>query len=79
MFNSRTLVRAAILVLLVAAPVASTGANAMQVRVGQVSSTVSTTGGGFSSGVFGKILDAALKAMKDKQATEKRNDANRPL
>ena len=51
----------------------------MQVRVGQVSSTVSTTGGGFSSGVFGKILDAALKAMTDKQATEKRNDANRPL
>ena len=75
----RTLVRSAVLAMLVAMPLAPTGANAMQVRVGQVSSTVSATSGGLGSAVFGKVLDAALKAMKDKQATDRRNDANRPL
>jgi F0F1-type ATP synthase gamma subunit len=70
--TSRVL-QVAIVTSFLAVPMTSSHAGAGEVRVNQVTSTVSTGDDGLSGGLFGNILDKVLKGLKDQKNTEDRN------
>jgi hypothetical protein len=67
----------AIAVSVLAIPMASTYSNAMEIRVNQVTSTVSNGSGEITGGLFGSLVDKVLQGIKDQKSSEKRN--SRPI